>query len=580
MEGQQESIISRSCNLDSDMAAFQTSASQPGVSHSLETRQNGEASIGSLAEDDALQMLGDVVANNVFEGESRCQEKEKTSNKKRRGRKRIHQWRIPLKKPPLFTINPFCIPVRLLPLKRHVDDLDPNADALSPHLQRLQGKHPALTSKTGSLMVDCAVQAAGGPLKPANDFERFHGYLPSKSAQEENHTIVPLSSAVTAASCAAGEPYGHRVASTIQVDQQKTGTALMNAQGTIQKGVQYRLLKMQDGRRALVPVHLVNPAGPMMSPLCAPVLGRAVSVGTSDAKVGRTGGVITSNSSKQPAQHSNEHSTKSASAKESGPSVVVHRVFKAEVGSPVPSRFSSSLKTYSSRKPGCMPSEHSKTRGYGINAGLSKDSGSAGSIATAVSSGRQDAGNNVSGVASALMVPSVAVASSVSIKSVDMQKEMSTMNTQPVLTADKAARSANNRVDVSLLHEKPSTVTNIQATTLGSDKTQQGRVYQVLQSNVHLKNSKDASQGLRKVVASKGKARRPNLHIFQKSGKKRALDVDFNSANVEIVTPDEARERILRLESKTSNRNVENTGQQVTTFMEDKHGNVYHTVSI
>ncbi|PVD27773.1 hypothetical protein C0Q70_12945 [Pomacea canaliculata] len=312
----------------------------------------------------------------------------------------------------------------------------------------------------------------------------------------------------------------------------------MNAQGTIPERCTVQTTENADGRRALVPVHLVNPAGPMMSPLCAPVLGRAVSVGTSDAKVGRTGGVITSNSSKQPAQHSHEHSTKSASAKESGPSVVVHRVFKAE------------------------------------------DSSSAGSIATAVSSGRQDAGSNVTGIASALMVPSVAVASPVSIKSVDMQKEMSTMNTQPVLTADRAARSANNRVDVSLLHEKPSTVTNIQATTLGSDKTQQGRVYQVLQSNVHLKNSKDASQGLRKVVASKGKARRPNLHIFQKSGKKRTLDVDFNSANVEIVTPDEARERILRLESKASNRNVENTGQQITTFMEDKHGNVYHTVSI
>ena len=110
-------------------ATSQTSSSEndKDANNQTPSRESGAAGLAaSQNSESAVSTSGDASLNPSQQDSSRTAETSEAElagdegggpTKRKPGRQRVHDWRRPIEKPRLYSMNPFCVPIRLLRLK-------------------------------------------------------------------------------------------------------------------------------------------------------------------------------------------------------------------------------------------------------------------------------------------------------------------------------------------------------------------------------------------------------------------------------------------------------------------------------
>ncbi|KAL8618872.1 hypothetical protein ACOMHN_000879 [Nucella lapillus] len=269
-------------------------ASQPGAPAGLEAAPGSDPTPGPSSASDSLHDSPEKAA------EGGSEEKPK----RKRGRPRLHNWRRPLDKPRLFTMNPFCVPIRLLRLKSVLagaaaskagrvatQRLDSVCSIASVSPAPSVSSVPSVSSKAGSQLLspkDLSVREEASKAEVTDDLRQVTGLYESRNVRSYKKRDLGQSQVSGTVKRAISEVLAKRSQrkGTVPSVVPPGGVSVM-VQGadtghasSIPPSRSFRCIPLHDGNIALVPLHLrdtsalsqVQMKHAMPVPKCLPTL--------------------------------------------------------------------------------------------------------------------------------------------------------------------------------------------------------------------------------------------------------------------------------------------------------------------
>ncbi|XP_076454383.1 uncharacterized protein LOC143289270 [Babylonia areolata] len=251
------------------ISATQSSSAPSGGEASSVTPSHPGQTSGEASPSRCLKMEPEPCASSDGHQPQQVEDTTEDKPKRGRGRPRIYDWRRPIEKPRLFTMNPFCVPIRLLRLKPLLGGETAPRNASAPAMLRRQPAPVSPSPSDASDNPSCrrgSIEAESSQAELTNSIRQVTGLYVPKVVRKNRKRALPVQASANTmraiAEALAKRSKEKEAARPLQPAADPNVVKVINKgnSSATTPSQAFRCVPLPDGKMALVPLHLRDAA--------------------------------------------------------------------------------------------------------------------------------------------------------------------------------------------------------------------------------------------------------------------------------------------------------------------------------